>query len=48
MTRFIMGNIPSTNISLVAVKETAKLDNSRTTHPVAYEALNKNSYVDNV
>ena len=48
MTRLVMGNIPSTNISLVAVKETAELEDSKTTHPVGYEALSKDSYVDNV
>ena len=41
MTTLVMGNVPSTNISLVAVKETVELDNSRTTHQVAYEALKK-------
>ena len=48
MTRLVMGNIPSTNISLVAVKETANFVDFKTTQPVAHEALNKNSYVDNV
>ena len=43
-----MGNVSSTNISLGAVTETAEVDNCKTTHPVVYESLNKNSYVDNV
>ena len=48
MTRLVMGNVPYTNISLTIVKQTAELHVSTTTHPVAYEALNKNSYMDNV
>ena len=48
MTRLVMGNKPSTNISIVAVKETAQLEDFKTRYPVAYQALMYDSYVDNV
>ena len=48
MTRLVMGNIGSPSLSLVAVHETAELDDNRSKYPVAHEALTKNSYVDNV
>ena len=43
-----MGNKPSSNISIVAVKETAQLEDCQTKYPVAYQALMFDSYVDNV
>ena len=48
MTRLPMGNCPSTNISIVAVKETSELEDYRTRYPMAHKALNQNTYVDNV
>ena len=48
MTRLVMGNKPSSNISIVAVKETAQLEDCQTKYPVAYQALMSDSYVDNV
>ena len=47
MTRLVMGNKPSTNISGVAVKETTKLEDFLTRFPIARQALDKDSYVDN-
>ena len=48
MTRLVMGNKPSSNISIVALKETAKLNDFENKYPVAYQALMFDSYVDNV
>ena len=48
MTRLPMGNSPSTNISITAVKETTKLEDFKTRYLMAHHALNENSYVDNV
>ena len=48
MTRLVMGNKPSSNISIVAVKETAVLEDYQEKYPVAYQALTYDSYVDNV
>ena len=47
MTRLVMGNKPSTNISGVAMKETTKLEDYAAKYPIAREALDRNSYVDN-
>ena len=47
MSRLVMGNIPSTNISVVAVKETAKMKDYPIRYPVAFQALTYDSYVDN-
>ena len=43
-----MGNMPSSNISIVAVHETANLFDYKTRYPDVFEALTKDSYVDNV
>ena len=48
MGRLIMGNRSSTNYSTIAVKETAKLEDFQVRYPVAYKALNDDTYVDNV
>ena len=48
MTRLVMGNKPSGNISIVAVKETAKMNDFEKRYPIAYQALTFDSYVDNV
>ena len=48
MTRLPMGNCPSTNISIVAVKETSEFEYNAKQFPKAHMALDKNSYVDNV
>ena len=48
MTRLVMGNKPSSNISIVTVKETANLGDCVSKYPVAYQALVHDSYVDNV
>ena len=47
MTRLVMGNRPSTSISGVAMKETARLEDYFTRYPVARQALDRDSYVDN-
>ena len=48
MTRLVMGNKPSTNISIVAVQESTELEDFQTTEPEACEVLTKDIYVDNV
>ena len=47
MSRLVMGNIPSTNISVVAVKETAKMEDFPAKYPIAFQALTEDSYMDN-
>ena len=47
MTRLVMGNKPSTSISGVAMRETSLLEDFAIRYPVAYQALNRDSYVDN-
>ena len=47
MCRLVMGNRPSTGISGVAVKETTKLEDFSVKYPVARQALDRDSYVDN-
>ena len=42
-----MGNKPSTSISGVAMRETSLLEDFAIRYPVAYQALNRDSYVDN-
>ena len=48
MTRLVMGNKPSANISQIALKETAHLGNNAEQFPAAKESLCRDSYVDNV
>ena len=48
MTRLVMGNIGSTNLSIVVMKKTADLGDNRIKYPVAYETIFKKTYVDNV
>ena len=48
MSRVVMGNKPSTNISSVAVKETSKLFEFDKLYADARQALDKDAYVDNV
>ena len=48
MTRLVMGNKPSTNISVVAVRETAELFDFKQRYPEAHATLVKDTYVDNV
>ena len=43
-----MGNKPSGNLSLVALKETAELDDNKEKYPAAYQAIKNDSYVDNL
>ena len=47
MTRLVMGLIPSTNIAVIAMKETSKLGNFKVDKPDAHQALSKDSYADN-
>ena len=47
MTRIIMGHKPSSNISVIALKETALLGDNKDRYPDAYVALHDDSYVDN-
>ena len=48
MTRLVMGNRPSSNISVLAVRECTNLSNYREKYREACSALLRNSYVDNV
>ena len=48
MTRLVMGNKPSANLSIIAVRKTAELEDYPEKYPVAYKALIYDSYVDNV
>ena len=48
MTRLVMGNKPSTNISIVAVEESTELEGFQESEPEACEVLMKDIYVDNV
>ena len=47
MTRLVMGLKPSTNLAVIAMKETAKLGNFQAEKPDAHRALAKESYADN-
>ena len=47
MTRLVMGNKPSANISQIALKETANLEGNDIKCPEAAKALKEDSYVDN-
>ena len=47
MSRLVMGNIPSTNMSIVAMRVNASRGDNEQEYPAAYKALVKNSYVDN-
>ena len=48
MTRLVMGNKPSTNISIVAVQESTELEDFQSSEPEACEVLKKDIYVYNV
>ena len=48
MTRLVMGNKPSANVSQIALKETAHLNDNDMKFPDAKAALCDNAYVDNV
>ena len=48
MTRLVMGNIGSTNLSIVAMKKTADLGDNRTKYPIAFDTISRKTYVDNV
>ena len=48
MNRLVMGNKPSGNLSLVALKETADLASNKLDFPAAYQAIKNDSYVDNI
>ena len=48
MIRFVMGNICSLFLSIVAIHKTAKLEDNRTRYLIAYQTLKRNLYVDNV
>ena len=48
MTRLVMGNKPSTNISIVAVQKSTELEDFPESEPEACEVLKKDIYVDNV
>ena len=47
MTRLVMGNKPSANISQIALKETANLEGNDLKYPEVAKALKEDSYVDN-
>ena len=48
MTRLVMGNKPSGTLSLVALKETAEMNDNRDRFPTAYQTIKYDSYVDNL
>ena len=48
MRRLVIGNNPSGNLSLVALKETAELGTNRIDFPAAYQTIKYDSYVDNL
>ena len=48
MTRLGMVNKISSNFSIIAVNDTAELEDFPTRYPDAHEALPENTYVDNV
>ena len=48
MTRLVMGNKPSGNLSSIALRETADLNDNREKYPEAYQAIKHDSYVDNL
>ena len=48
MTRLVMGNKPSGTLSLVALKETAGLNDNQEKCPIAYQTIKNDSYVDNL
>ena len=48
MTRLVMGNKISPNFSIIAVNETAELEDFPSRYPDVHEALTRNTYVDNV
>ena len=48
MTRLVMGNKPSTNLSIISVRKTAELGDFPQQYPIANKALVEDSYVDNV
>ena len=47
MTGLVMGNKPSTNISIVAMRLNTSRGENKVQYPIAHEALTLNSYVDN-
>ena len=47
MTRLGMGVKPSANFAVIAMKETAKLEDFESKYPVAKKALSDDSYMDN-
>ena len=47
MRSLVMGNKPSANVSQIALKETAKMDDNEKQFPDAHDALCHDSYVDN-
>ena len=47
MTRLGMGVKPSANFAVIAMKETAKLEDFESKYPVAKKALSEDSYMDN-
>ena len=48
MTRLVMGNKPSPAISIVAMHETAMLEDNASKYPAAFDSIVRNGYVDNI
>ena len=48
MSRLVMGNKPSSNISVLAVRESTNLNNFKERFPSACQTLLRDTYVDNV
>ena len=48
MTRQLVGNIVSTNLSIVAMKRTAELRDNCDKYPLAYDTISRKTYVDNI
>ena len=48
MTQLVMGNKPSSTLSVMPMAETARLRNKEKDLPIVFQALTRDCYVDNV
>ena len=48
MNRLVMGNKPSSNLSIIAMHQTANLEDNARKFPAAFQAIMKDGYVDNI
>ena len=47
MCGLVMGNMPSPNLAIVGLNKTVTMDGNEVKHPVAFETITRNCYVDN-